>query len=270
MSFQVDSSLHWTDHYVEHGFAVVKGAARPAFVEEALAEVRQLGGAEKPLSEWRKGDAVAGHHPYNGSNFDVLPRVYDEPGVRDVIDTMFGSPDEWNGERTFQLFVTAYDPDAEAKLSPQGHIDFVRCPIPVMGSGFMFQLSLVDSERFSGNITIYPGTHRDVQRRVIDNPAWRYPTDAGELPQVEPFEFVAEAGDMLLFHHLVLHNGNSNHAANRTPRVVIHGQGLRDAWLREVDPATARSPWERSLAVSGHYRAPRDEEVMMREHRSGG
>ena len=37
------------------------------------------------------------------------------------------------------------------------------------------------------------------------------------VPKVEPFEFVAEPGDGLFFHHLVGHNGNRNAATNRSP-----------------------------------------------------
>ena len=65
---------------------------------------------------------------------------------------------------------------------------------------------------------------------------------------------------MLLFHHLVGHGGNPNHAANRTPRVVLHGQGLRKEWLNETDPANIKvGPWERSLAQNGRYRVTHDE-----------
>ena len=38
MSWKIDQSLHWTDHYVEHGFAVIKHAFEPEFIEPAMDE----------------------------------------------------------------------------------------------------------------------------------------------------------------------------------------------------------------------------------------
>ena len=38
-----------------------------------------------------------------------------------------------------------------------------------------------------------------------------------DLP--EPYEFVAEAGDVLMMHHPALHAGNDSHSANRKPRL---------------------------------------------------
>ena len=133
----------------------------------------------------------------------------------------------------------------------------------------MFQVSLVKTEPFSGNITIYPGTHKKVQRVLADNPDLQYRTDPiiQELLEAEPFEFVAEPGDVLLFHHLVGHQGNLSHAAGRSPRVALHCQASCENWLREIDPAAQNlSPWERSLAFTGGtYRTRRDEEEWVRE-----
>lgn len=266
MSWNIDQKLHWTDHYVEYGFAVIKNAIGPEFIEPAMSEVKHLLKTDLPPQRWTKAAGHTVHLPYDGSNMTVLPQVYDQPGLRNIIDTMFGSPDQWNGTRAFQLFVSSYDEAAAAAISSRGHIDFVRCPVPIFGSGFMFQASLIDAEPFSGNITIYPGTHKTVQKALIEDPDRQYPQDLQPLLDAEPFEFVAEAGDVLVFHHLVGHAGNNNHAANRTPRVVIHGQGLRKEWLRELEPSQHLSPWQRSLATNGAYRTRRDEEQMMMEH----
>jgi hypothetical protein len=266
MQGNLDRTLHWTDHYVEYGFAVIEGAVGPEFIKPAREEVQRLLETDLPPQQWPKAAGHTVHRPYDGANMTVLPQVYDQPGVRRMIDTMFGSAQAWNGERAFQLFVTAYNPEAEARLSPRGHIDFVRSPVPIFGSGFMFQLALMDSEPFSGNLTIYPGTHKAIQKALMEDPQRQYPQDLAQLLECEPFEFVAKAGDMIVFHHLVGHDGNDNHAAGRTPRVVLHAQGLRDEWLRGIDPAQPDlSVWERSLATNGAYRARCDEEQMVRE-----
>ena len=270
MRTAIDPSLHWTDHYVEYGFAVLKNLVTRDYAERALAHVARVLGTNLPPRQWTRetvralgggdsGRITIQREQANAAGL-LLEQVYDQPGVRSIIDTMFGSPDHWSGERLWLAFVSAYNPDAPAEIAPRGHIDFPRQPIPIFGSGFMFQVSLIDSEPFSGNMTVYPGTHKLVQRRVIEDHDWRYPRDWAQIPDVEPFEFVAEAGDALLFHHLIAHEGNVSRAANRTPRVALHCQGLRKTWLTEVDPANRNlSPWERSLATNGAYRLDYDE-----------
>ena len=256
-----EPDLHWTDHYVKYGFAVRRGLVDRAFCARALDEVRSMLGQTLPLNEWTRENTGQRHHI--ASENRVLRGVYDDPGLRAAIDEMFGGPGIANDQRQFQLFISPYDPDAKAQISPRGHIDFVKCNIPVFGSGFMFQVSLVKSEPFSGNITIYPGTHTHVQRLVMNDRSWRFPANEADIPDVEPYEFVAEPGDVLFFHHLVCHSGNNCHSAGRSPRVVLHCQALRDEWLHEVDPdQPGLSPWERSLATNGRYVCDRDEKHM--------
>lgn len=271
MTWAIDRKLHWTDHYVEYGFAVIKRVVGDEFIKPALEEVRRLrNAADAPFNQWTAKPHSC-HMPYDGKSMPVLASVYDQPGVRGVIDTMFASRDAWNGERAFQLFVSAYDVEAKQVVSPVGHLDFVHCPIPSVGSGFMFQVSLINSEPFSGNLSLYPGGHKKVQKYLIENPDAQYPEDPTIVSYMhgEPYEFVAEAGDMVLFHHLIGHNGNPNHAANRTPRIVIHGQGLLKEWPREVDPDRPRyGPWERSMATNGKHRTRKPELEWITEWRA--
>ncbi len=261
MTFHIDKRLHWTDHYVEYGFAVIKNAVPPEFTAPALQAVKQLNKHNLPLNQWTKENTPTRFE--ESARHPVLSQIYDQPAIQEIIRAMFAPQDQWNGERAFQLFVNPYDPAAPQILSDEGHLDFVRSPIPIFGSGFMFQVSLVKSEPFSGNLTLYPGVHKLVQRDLVANPDLFYP----DSPQImrhmkgDPYEFVAEPGDVCLFHHLVAHAGNVSHAANKSPRVALHCQGLCKDWLHEIDPtAKGMSPWRRSLAFTGApYRVIEDE-----------
>src|SRR2546426_506778 len=82
-----------------------------------------------------------------------------------------------------------------------------------------------------GNNTIWQGTHKLVQKHVMDDPDWQYPKNWSDIPEAEPFEFVPKAGDVMFFHHLVAHEGNP--CCTRMPRISLHCQGLRDEWLEE-------------------------------------
>lgn len=267
MTFAIDSKLHWTDHYVEYGFAVVKNLVDRRFTDEALEEVKRISGVDLPLNQWTEENIGSRYAEADETDMHILAKVYDDPRLRAAIDQMFGSPTHWSGKRAFSLFVKPYDANVQPQLTAQGHIDFVDCPIPIFGSGFMFQISLVKSEPFGGNITIYPGTHKPIQKAIMDSREWRYPADIETIPTVEPYEFVADPGDVLFFHHLVMHGGNSNHCSGRSPRVCLHCQGLRKTWLTEVDPATPDlSPWERCAAVNGAFKLDYDEQDVMESH----
>ena len=261
-----EPNLHWTEHYVKYGLAVVKNVLEKDFIAEALGEVKRMIGIELPLEEWTVSNVPKSAYAVErASGSAVLANVYDQPKVRAAIDEMFASPREFNNERKFQLFVKPYDPAAKRQLTPRGHIDFVNSPVPVFGSGFMFQVSLVNKEPFGGNITIWPGTHKLVQKCAMNDPDWQYPKDWADIPESEPFEFVPKAGDALFFHHLVAHEGNP--CCTRMPRISLHCQALRHEWPDEVDPTTPNlSPWARSLALNGRYKVRCDEQRMMLDY----
>lgn len=261
-----EPNLHWTDHYVKHGFAVLPRLVDPEFIAEALEEVERLVGNGLPLEQWTSENVPKDRYSMPAAeNSLILRKLYDQRRLRGAIDEMFGSPHEFNNERKFQLFVKPHDPAAKRELPRRGHIDFVNSPVPVFGSGFMFQVSLVDKEPFGGNITIWPGTHRLVQKCVMDDPEWQFPKNWDDIPPGEPFEFVPKAGDVLFFHHLVAHEGNP--CCTRMPRVSLHCQALRDEWPEEIDPSQPNlSPWARSLALNGRYRTCCDEKKMMLEY----
>lgn len=279
MTFLIDESLHWTDHYVKHGFCVIKGLVSKEYCRKAIAAYQRELGTTLPPGEWTAAtlqrDDRNGRITIGKGAKEVLDSVYAEPRLRGAIDTMFGSPDRWTGEALCSPFLCVYRSGNEAVLKPTGHIDFTQPPVPILGSGFGFQVSLVNSEPFSGNITIYPGIHAIVQKYILDHPGFIY-ADEGPaheewlsfVPRVEPYEFVAQEGDVLFFHHLVGHNGNVNAAGNRMPRVTIHGLVDCKEWPNKIDPdAPNLSPWERSLALNGQIELPYDEREVITEAR---
>lgn len=262
MASGMDTSLHYTDHFVEHGFAVIKGLVDRDLCAAALKRVGEIIENPLPPNEWTLHNAKELYKPFVEGFTPpdpVLDQISEHPRLMAVIDEMFGELG-WNRKRNYYLFLKAYNPDGPAMLQPRGHIDFPNQPIPLLYRGFVLQVSLIDSEPFSGNITHFPGTHKTVQKFFMDHPDMQMSATVPDIPIPEPVEFVAEAGDVVMWHHLVLHEGNPSHAANRTPRVALTMEAFRDEFLRKVDPADPNlSPWERSLAHNGYYEETRDE-----------
>src|SRR5436190_4227984 len=100
-----EPKLHWTDHYVKYGFAVVSGLLDRDFLDAAMGEVRRLVGNGLPLEQWTI-DNVPNHlgNMDGGEHTSILRCIYDQPRLRAAIDSMFGSPDQFNDNRLFKLF----------------------------------------------------------------------------------------------------------------------------------------------------------------------
>ena len=272
IAFEIDTELHWTEHYVEHGFCVIKQAVPEKFCTRALAALQEALETTLPPNEW----TVETIDPELVKNIRTRPppaaeSIYDEPGLLAILEAMFGTDSEWSGVRSASTFISLHDP-ADQPDKPQltrwGHLDFVDRYIPVFGDGFTCQVSLVKSEPFSGNITIYPGWHKLVQKAIVENPDFRFfkesaPSWQAIVPQVEPYEFVANPGDILLFHHLVGHGQNFNYCASGMPRVCIHFLAMGKAWLNGIDPSVPDlGPWKRSHAHNGKIDLPHDDKEM--------
>lgn len=266
MPFEVDTSIHWTEHYVRHGFAVIRSVVDRAFCDRGIAVLQKAMNTNLPPEKWSTETLKDVKHS-NGrvslSDPEVAAfckSVYDQKPFRALLETMHGGPQNVSDERAAHMFVCVFDPKNKAEVAPNGHVDFVRVRIPIIGNACTFQVSLVKSEQFSGNITIYPGLHKKVQKRLLEEPGFWYGESETEerkrwlelAGNIEPYEFIANPGDVLFFHHLVGHAGNVNGAANRLPRVAIHGQAIRADWPNAIDPnKPGISPWERSLALNG-------------------
>ena len=173
----IDPDLDWKEHYARYGFVVREKLLEPEFIETGLNELKRLLDTDLPPQEWTEemlesafnpktiGSASGPNAQINGKQSPVLSNVYQQPRLRAAIDELFGRPGRFNpDDRQFQIFINLQRAGAKPQLTPRGHIDFVKKAIPVLGRGFMFQTSLIDKEPFGGNITIWSGTHRIVQK----------------------------------------------------------------------------------------------------------
>jgi hypothetical protein len=241
MAFQIDTSIPWTEHFIKYGFAVLRNQVSPEFIERALQRIRENvegPGRDLPFDEWTVDNVkFVGEVPGD----PVLDTVYDQPNIRHIIDTMFGTsevgtPTGWSGVPAYRVFLTPFDPNYKPTRLWGGHIDFGGNMIPAFGDAFVIQVALHDTEPFGGNITVIPGSHKLVQKRAIENPLTQYPYDFEDFPFTEPYEFVAKAGDVFLMHHLSFHTGNSCGGATRKPRIALHTQAQRGSFLTLADP----------------------------------
>jgi hypothetical protein len=269
MKYPIDESLDWTDHFVEYGFAVLRGLVSRDYCERAVREIQRLAEDPRPINEYTVDK------PGNRANIPyfedpgrcgiiqrsaVLEEVYDDPNLLAAIDKMFGGPGVFDGVRNINLMLNCYAPEAKAELQSTGHMDAESQPGPILSRGFPVQVALSNTEPFGGNTMVWPGTHKQVQKALIDFPDRTFPDLYSEVNQdTEPVEFVAEAGDVLFMHPILIHEGNPNHCPSRMPRISLFIECYRSTWFTEIDPSKpGLSPYERSMAHNGYYKDTRD------------
>ncbi len=265
LNYPLEPNLDWTDHFVKHGFAVLRDQLTAQFMERALHRVRLLAGVDLPYEQWTVNNVRGG----STSFFDpVFGEVFDEHKVRAMIAAMYGTaeigaPNGWNGARHAPVFLNPFSPGSKQGPPAASHVDFGHEIIPVLGSGFSFHVLLRDSEPFGGNYTIWPGSHKVVQKMVMDQPDLYPPDDFGGVDFGEPFEFYGAAGDMIVIHHLAQHSARPCCGTTRKPRIGLHAQVPRTTWLKSVDPENPNmSPFERSMALNGKVDAGDNEQII--------
>lgn len=270
MTAAVDTSLPWTEHFIKYGYAVLRQQVSREFCDKALGVIRakyvEGPGKGLPFDEWTTQNVK--HKPAVAGD-PFLDTIYDQPNIRRIITTMFGTdeagvPTGWSGKRDYQLFLTPFSPGQEPVPLKGGHIDFGGNVIPIFGNAFVIQVCLRDTEPHGGNITIIPGSHKLVQERAIKDPMTQYPYDFDDYPYAEPYEHVARAGDVVLMHHLSFHSGNPAVGATRRPRIALHLQAHRTTFLTKADPAADNPPWVKSFTLNGFYEDPHDEQRYIR------
>jgi len=278
MKYPIDGSLDWTDHFVEYGFAIVRGLVSRDYCERAVREVQRLLDDPRPINKYTV-DAPGNHTniPYfedpgrcgSVQRSSVLEEVYDDPGFLAAIDKMFGGPGVFDGVRNINLMASCYDPNAKAELSTQAHMDYESQPGPILSRGFPAQVALTKTEPFGGNTTVWPRTHNLVQKALIDYPDRVFPDLYSEVElDMEPVEFVAEPGDVFFMHPIAMHSGNPNHCPSRNPRIALFTECYRSTWFTEIDPAKPNlSPYEHSMALNGYYKDTRDNAWFCRQRR---
>jgi len=266
MPFALDESLHWTDHFVKYGFAVLRNQVPREFCETALEKLRDHvdgPGKNLPFDQWTTKNIK--NRTTENPHDPVLDKVYDLPNIRRIITTMFGTdqigePDSWDGKPDYRIFINPFNPDEQPKKLWGGHIDFGGNLIPLFGCAFILQVCLRDTEPLGGNITHVPGSHKLVQAQAVKSPLAQYPYDFENFPFTEPYEFVARAGDVFLMHHLSFHSGNPCVGPTRQPRLALHLQVTRTTFLTKADPNDAtNSPWVKSFTLNGFVEDPNDQ-----------
>lgn len=202
------------DHWNEHGYVIVRGAVSPEDCAATRALIWDfLGMQEDDPSTWhashdrRQGIMVTLYrHPLLRSNRynPIIRRAYEQLwGTRNLIvsaDKVGFNPPE-TGSQRYKGAGIHWD------------VSLAR-PIPFGTQGILY---LTDTAENGGALRVVPGFHRHIHDWLDALPQEasprQQPLDAFRLQHI-----AANAGDFIIWHHALPHDGSPNTAA--TPRLV--------------------------------------------------
>ena len=184
-------------HFLEHGYVVVKNVLPPETIAAALAVLEagahsgQVGGADY---QGVRGDAV------NACITDT---------IHEAIADLFGPDYPFVRARQADDMPRVYQPDS-GWPPPRAHIDDDYPTLMPNGWAVGLFVFLTPVQSHGGAFVLFSGSYRRYQELISADPdaivqLVSAPENAGE-----PQEFLADPGDILLFHHLMGHAGSNN------------------------------------------------------------
>lgn len=207
------------EQFARHGWALAKGVIGPTLVEDALRAVNAAMGDTERVEIYgfsgHENCAPIQHHP------SVLALLNDS-GALQVAEAL-SQPGAFESADCCQVLCRF--PSNGAPWKPVGHIDGVPTRSNQLGPRGWIPFTLLLGVMLSnqpapgyGNFVTWPGSHLAHARwftehgpdAMLDADGFADETASPGLDVGAPHEVVAEAGDMVLAHHLLLHTGGCN------------------------------------------------------------
>jgi ectoine hydroxylase-related dioxygenase (phytanoyl-CoA dioxygenase family) len=198
------------------------------------------------VDDWSKALRIHGQNDFYASD-DPTPN--DNPVLASLLRN-FHSRDFWAGENELVVRPPQFDATWTGPRLPHCDMPVGRHQCDLVNT----LIYLTDVESHGGAFMYWPGSHLA---------AWdffqRHPLDylsQGDRPQDdtfaelastmegEPVEFLGEAGDLLLWHSLLLHSASINH--RETTRLALFGRWGEPKTPGETHFDFAAGPWSSS------------------------
>ncbi len=250
---------------VEDGYLVVRGAVAPALIDAARRAINHsLGSAGLPPDDLPTMRAQS-----------YCPELREAPLITDLFnrspllamcESMLGSGNVLAATRG-QIALRFPTMDGEP-APPRGHIDGTGTGTNGIPAGqfvrsftALVTILLADvPEPYSGNFTVWPGTHRFFERVFRERGAATLAEgiDGVELPS-DPVQVTGRAGDAVISHHQLVHTAAPNVSPNIRYAVIFrvrhkdaerHGvEAMTDIW-REWPGVSEFLPQTESMMAS--------------------
>ncbi|MBV9850432.1 MAG: phytanoyl-CoA dioxygenase family protein [Armatimonadetes bacterium] len=196
------------EHFLEHGYVVVKRAVPP---ETIAAAVEAL---EAGAYTGRVGDA-----DYRPVRAEAVAECVTDT-VHAAIAEIFGEAYPFDRSRHGDDMPRPYRPEADWP-PPRAHIDDDYPTLMPNGWALGLFIFLTPVRPHGGAFVLFPGSYRRYQEALAASPDGILGVVAAPELAGEHQEFLAEPGDILLFHHLMGHAGSENVADPQTRHALL-------------------------------------------------
>lgn len=204
----------------DDGYIVVRGAVPQVMVDEARRAINHdLGTAGMPTTEMQRMGATSYCDALR--NAPVLTDVFNKTPLFPLCETFVG---EGNLLPAGGVQIALRFPgETSDPREPHGHIDGRGTGTNGMAKGTFARgftalvvVLLSDlPEPYSGNFTVWPGTHRQFEQVFRDHGPESLAEAIDTMPiDVAPVQITGKAGDAVICHHQIVHTACPNSSPN--------------------------------------------------------
>lgn len=208
-------------------------AQKQQFFEEGYVLVR---GAVPKLMADQARRAINRHMRYRVMQQGRNPGLSNEPVITDLFNKspLWGLCESVVGEGNLIQpqggNVKLNFPDAEERPLTRGHLDLggkLKDGLLSRGMTLLVVILVHDVPRpFMGNFCFWPGSHRAYEAAFQKDPNYVETAKANRrIPDIDlphgPIQFMGEAGDAVICHHQMYHNGGPNHSPDIRYAVIF-------------------------------------------------
>lgn len=220
------------EHFIEHGYLVLRGIVPAEVTTAAVAALE-----DETCDPEARRIAVA---------------ACTVDGMLDAIGELFGAGYTLTRRRGGSDLARVHQPDAEW-VTPRAHVDDSYPTIMPGGWAVGSFTFLTPVQSHGGAFICFPGSYRRYRQLMAHS--CECIKGAAQLPENSgsPMEFLAEAGDVLLFHHLCGHTGSDNLVDPVTRHALLNRWHPEERIVPDDKPFDAMTTIEK--VNSAHYQA---------------
>lgn len=211
--------MNWRESLLERGYAHFRGVVPVGMIEAARTAISEE--LQRDYDASREQEYSSATYCPNIIATTPITDLIRRPPVRDIVDAAVPFDSLISGGAQIAI---RWAHNVERELPPEPHLDGVS-PGLIANITAVVGVFLTRTPRiFAGNLTVWPGTHRNYERyfrargpRCVFEP----------LPEIElgaPQQLVTEAGDVVVMHWALAHSAAVN--TSDVDRIAVYDRLL--------------------------------------------
>jgi hypothetical protein len=214
----MDITADQKTQFVEDGYICLRGAVAAPLFRQALQEINHSLGQQGMHPDQLQTMRAQTYCP-ELRHSAALTALFNESAVFGAAEALIGVGrlQRVSGVQMALRFPRAGDAE---RTPPHGHLDGIGSGLNGSDVGDYHRgftalavVLLCDlPEPYSGNFTVFPGSHRTVEAHLKEHGVDILRHGCPELDWGEPLQITGQAGDVVIAHHQIIHTAAPNHS----------------------------------------------------------